>query len=306
MNKLVSIVSPCYNGESYLERYFESILSQTYRPLELILVNDGSSDGTENIVNAYREKLNASSITFKYIKKENGGSGAAVNDGLKLTTGEYLIWPDTDDFLYPESIEKRVTFLENNPQYGFVISDGRTYIEGSLEKKGLIKGIVTKNGNVFENVISGNIVYTPCGYMIKMDAFLDVNPQKEIFPSRYGQNIQMLLPVSSKYKCGHLEEELYGRVMRENSLSKKVWKESDDAWKKRILGLEEIYVETLKQIGGFALAYIPYVYYRNLRILDATSKKIGKEIHNQQRRILKAGGKLLRKEMLKTLLKNRR
>lgn len=303
MKGLVSIVSPCYNGESYLDRYFKAILKQTYRPLELILVNDGSTDKSEEIILSYKEQLEESGIAFKYIKKENQGSGSAVNDGLKLITGEYLIWPDTDDFLYPESIEKRVKFLEDNKEFGFVTSDGQTYKEGTLEKKEKIYAIVPKNGEMFDNVISGNVVYTPCGYMLRTSAFLEVNPNKEIFPSRYGQNIQMLLPISYKFKCGHLKEVLYGRVDRENSLSKKVWNSDSDAWKKRVLGLEEIYVETLKSIGQDALAYIPYVYFRNLRILNSISKGVSKNARKAQKRILSKSAKLLRKELFKTIIK---
>ena len=303
MKGLVSIVSPCYNGESYLDRYFKAILKQTYRPLELILVNDGSTDKSEEIILSYKEQLEESGIAFKYIKKENQGSGSAVNDGLKLITGEYLIWPDTDDFLYPESIEKRVKFLEDNKEFGFVCSDGQTYKEGTLEKKEKISAIVSKNGEMFDNVISGNVVYTPCGYMLRTSAFLEVNPNKEIFPSRYGQNIQMLLPISYKFKCGHLKEVLYGRVDRENSLSKKVWNSDSDAWKKRVLGLEEIYVETLKSIGQDALAYIPYVYFRNLRILNSISKGVSKNARKVQKRILSKSAKLLRKELFKTIIK---
>ena len=110
MNKLVSAVSPCYNGETYITRYFEAMLKQTYRPIEIILVNDGSTDKTEEIIMSYKGKLEESGITLKYIKKQNEGLGAAINDGLKHTEGEYLIWPDTDDVLFPESIEKRVSF----------------------------------------------------------------------------------------------------------------------------------------------------------------------------------------------------
>lgn len=301
--KLVSIVSPCYNGESYIERYFESILAQTYRPIELILVNDGSKDRTDEIVSGYKEKLIESGITFKYIKKDNEGLGAAINDGLKQTTGDYLIWPDTDDFLMPQSIEKRVKFLEEHPEFGFVYSDGNVYEENHLsEPVRSIQANIPDNGYLFENVVSGNVVYTPCGYMLRMSAFLDVNPQKEIYPSRYGQDIQMLLPISKKYRCGHIKEALYGRVDRPGSLSKKVWNESDDAWKKRVLGLEEIYVETLKSIGGDVLAYIPYIYYRDLRILTEISKKVGKKAYLEQRRVLVRAMKLMLSEIAKTIV----
>ena len=304
MNKLVSVVSPCYNGETYIARYLESMLKQTYRPLEIILVNDGSKDKTEEIILSYKERLEESGITLKYIKKENGGPGAAINDGLKYTTGEYLIWPDTDDFLFPESVEKRVAFLEEHPEFGFVYSDGQTFNENDLETPaGNIKVTMPKDGKLFKNVVSGNVVYTPCGYMIRMSAFLDVNPRKEIYPSRYGQAIQMLMPVSYKYRCGHLKENLYGRVDREGSLSKKVWNEDDLAWKNRVLGLEKIYVETLTSIGGEALAYIPYIYYRNLRILAAISKNINKKAQIVQKNTLKVSTKILIMEIIKTLFR---
>ncbi len=304
MNKLVSIVSPCYNGEAYIERYLEALLKQTYRPLEIVLVNDGSTDKTEEVILSYADKLEKSGITLKYVSKQNGGTGAAINDGLKHTTGEYLIWPDTDDFLFSKSIEKRVAYLEEHPEFGFVYSDGQTFSEKDIKAPaGNIKAKIPKNGYIFKNVLSGNVVYNPCGYMLRMSAFLDVNPQKEIYPSRYGQNIQMLMPIAYKYRCGHLKEKLYGRVDREGSLSKKVWNEDDTAWRNRVLGLEKIYVETLTSMGGEALAYIPYIYYRNHRTLAAISKNVGKKAYNMQKKTLKISTKMLITEIIKTFIK---
>lgn len=303
MAQLVSIVSPCYNGERYLSRYFDAILEQTYRPLELILVNDGSKDATQEIIDTYTDKLIAAGIRFSCIQKENQGVGAAINDGLKLTTGDYLIWPDTDDILAPDSIAKRVAFLQTHPEFGFVLSDGQTCLETNLENPtGCIGGIVPKDGWMFSNVISGNVVYTPCGYMLRMEAFLEVNPNKEIYPSRYGQDIQMLLPISRRFRCGHLKEVLYTRVDRADSLSKKVWTESDTAWKNRVLGLSDIYTETLKSIGEEAIAYIPYIKFRDLRTLSAISKNIGGETRKAQRKTLALARRLLLKELLKSFL----
>lgn len=304
MNKLVSIVSPVYNGEEYIERYLKSILAQTYRPLELILVNDGSTDGTDEVISKYIDIIKADNIGFKYIVKENGGSGSAVNAGLKYITGEYLIWPDTDDFLKPESIKKRVEYLEDHSELGFVYSDGQIYKEGTEDVPvAKIAATIPNDGNLFINVLSGRVVYNPCGYMIRMSAFLDVNPEKKIFPSRYGQNIQMLLPISYKYKCGYIQENLYGRVDREGSLSKRVWNETDDAWKNRVLGLEEIYVNTLKDIGGEALAYIPYIYYRDLRILQSTAKNIGENAYKNQKKTLSIATKMILKEIIKRFIR---
>ena len=196
--------------------------------------------------------------------------------------------------------------MEEHSQFGFVYSDGQTFYEKNIETP--VSDIIAKipqNGYMFKNVLLGNVVYNPCGYMLRMSAFLDVNPQKEIYPSRYGQNIQMLMPISYKYRCGHLKEKLYGRVDREGSLSKKVWNEDDTAWRNRVLGLEEIYVENLKRIGGEALAYIPYIYYRNHRILAAISQNVGKKAYSMQRKTLKISTKMLIVEIIKTFLKRR-
>lgn len=300
---LVSIVSPCYNGENYIQRYLDAIIAQTYRPLELVLVNDGSTDKTDEIIQRNADRFESENIPLKYIKKKNEGSGAAFNDGLKKTTGEYLIWPDTDDVLFPQSIEKRVRFLKTHPEYGFVTTDGYTFLEDDLQHpQNRIAAIVPANGRMFMNVLTSNVVFTPCGYMLRMSAFLEVNPTKSIFPSRYGQNIQMLLPISRKYRCGHIKEPLYGRVDRKGSLSKIVWNESDDAWKRRILGIEEIYVETLKLMGGDALGYIPYIYYKNLRILNSVSRNVSDEEHKTCNAALKNATGMMLQEVLKGLI----
>ncbi len=300
---LVSIVSPCYNGENYIQRYLDAIIAQTYRPLELVLVNDGSTDKTDEIIQRNADRFESANIPLKYIKKKNEGLGAAINDGLKKTTGDYLIWPDTDDVLFPQSIEKRVRFLKTHPEYGFVTTDGYTFLEDDLQHpQNRIAAIVPANGRMFMNVLTSNVVFTPCGYMLRMSAFLEVNPTKSIFPSRYGQDIQMLLPISRKYRCGHIKEPLYGRVDRKESLSKIVWNESDDAWKRRILGIEEIYVETLKLMGGDALGYIPYIYYKDLRILNSVSRNVSDEEHKTCNAALKNATSMMLQEVLKGLI----
>ena len=114
---LVSIITPCYNGESFLERYYESVLAQTYSELELTFVNDGSTDGTEKIALSYESRFRQKGIRYIYIKQENRGQASALNRGLKLFHGEYLTWPDSDDIIMPEFIEKKVSFLQTHPKY---------------------------------------------------------------------------------------------------------------------------------------------------------------------------------------------
>ena len=128
MNKpLVSIITPCFNGESCLDRYFKSILDQTYANLELIFVNDGSTDKTEEIALSYKSKLEEKGIQYTYIYQDNAGQAAALNKGLKIFKGDYLTWPDSDDVMTPDSIEKKVKFLTENKKYRMVRSNGLFY-----------------------------------------------------------------------------------------------------------------------------------------------------------------------------------
>ena len=132
--KKVSLISPCYNGENHLGYFLESLLTQTYENVEFIFVNDGSTDKTEEIFKAYQERLQNKGWDVVYISQENKGQAAAVNAGLKLVKGDYLLWPDSDDILYPEHIARKVAFMEKNPQYGVGFCSIDKVNENDLEK----------------------------------------------------------------------------------------------------------------------------------------------------------------------------
>lgn len=111
----VSIIIPVYNGDNYVSLAIESALRQTYKNIEIIVVNDGSKDKTDKICKSYGKKI-------KYIKKENGGVSTALNLGIKNMTGDYFSWLSHDDLYYPEKIEKEIDYLrENNLIYSKTI-----------------------------------------------------------------------------------------------------------------------------------------------------------------------------------------
>lgn len=97
-----SIVIPVYNVEKYLEKCLDSVINQTYDNFEVIIVNDGSTDNSESIINKYLKK----DKRFKLFNKENGGLSEARNYGLKYVTGDYVIFLDSDDYLETELLEK--------------------------------------------------------------------------------------------------------------------------------------------------------------------------------------------------------
>lgn len=103
----VSIIIPVYNGANYLKEAIESAISQTYKNLEIIVVNDGSNDNgkTDKICRSYGNKI-------KYFIKENGGPASALNLGIEKMNGEYFSWLSHDDLYYPQKVENQVKFIE--------------------------------------------------------------------------------------------------------------------------------------------------------------------------------------------------
>jgi len=108
--ELVSVVVPIYNVEQYLEKCVESICRQTYENLEIILVNDGSPDQCGQMCEEYAKMDNR----IKVIHKKNGGLSDARNSGVKLATGKYLLFVDSDDYIAKDLVEKTVTVAEKN------------------------------------------------------------------------------------------------------------------------------------------------------------------------------------------------
>lgn len=110
MDNLVSIIVPVYNTEKYLNKCVDSILSQTYTNLEIILVNDGSSDNSPKICDDYANK----DSRVKVVHKENGGLSDARNAGLDVASGDYITFIDSDDYIESESIELLLNALKEN------------------------------------------------------------------------------------------------------------------------------------------------------------------------------------------------
>lgn len=218
---LVTIITPCYNGETFLDGYFRSILAQTYSPIELILVNDGSTDRTEEIALSYRSALEAKEIVFKYLYQPNGGQAKAMNTGFREMTGEYLIWPDSDDLLTPDSIEKRVAFFEAHPEYAFLRSNGYFF---DFETGRPLRRVSDKENRFHEEIFLDMILeetYCCCGcYMVRTSALKKIYPDLRIDESYAGQNWQILIPMAGKYLCGYIDEDLYQIMERPNSHSR--------------------------------------------------------------------------------------
>lgn len=124
-NPLVSIVIPVYNGSNYMREAIDSALAQTYDNIEVLVINDGSSDNgaTRDIALSYGDKI-------RYFEKENGGVATALNLGIREMKGKFFSWLSHDDLYYPDKIEKQVEFYKQvNP--GTVIFSHEDFIDST-------------------------------------------------------------------------------------------------------------------------------------------------------------------------------
>lgn len=105
---IVSVIIPCYNGAAYLKQCLDSIINQTLEEIEIICVDDGSTDDTLNILNEYKSK----DSRLQVVTQKNAGAGAARNNGLRIATGKYLSFLDSDDFFEPDMLEEAYNSAE--------------------------------------------------------------------------------------------------------------------------------------------------------------------------------------------------
>lgn len=251
MEKLVSIITPCYNGEQYIDRYARSLLNQNYNNCQLIFMDDGSTDASKEKIFSYKEEFIKKGFSFEYHFHNNKGLGATIAEGVKYIKGDYFIWPDIDDTLTIDSIKKKVNFLETHLSYGVVRTDyAKIHDDNPSEilEYGAQKYPNRWKENLFEDYLLNNQIWLQPGcFMIRTAAFLDSNPSRYIYPTRRGQDWQMLLPVLYKYKCGYIDEPLYNYYLHAGSMSDVTNESPDDTIKKYEM-YEELIVDTLVHI----------------------------------------------------------
>jgi glycosyltransferase involved in cell wall biosynthesis len=119
---MISIIIPIYNHADKLSRCLDSILKQSYKDYEVIIVNDGSTDNVEEVFERYKQNFNLSTLIFQLITQENNGANSARNRGHKEASGEYLLFCDADIEMEPEMLEIMLKTLESNPKASFTYS----------------------------------------------------------------------------------------------------------------------------------------------------------------------------------------
>ena len=209
MNK-VSLIIPVYNAEPYLGEMLDSILAQTFRNIQLVVVNDGSADQSEDVFFSREPALKEKLSEVIYLKHEqNLSASEAMNTALPFCDGEYLGWADADDILMPDSIGKKAEYLDHFPRLAMVRSNGIQFDQDSGRCCEIAKPGDKQTRSIFEDLLFSDTFCSNGCYMLRSDVFFSCYPDRRIPGSRQGQNMQMLLPPASLSDCGYIDDILF-------------------------------------------------------------------------------------------------
>lgn len=162
MNQLVSVIMPAYNAEKFLPGSLASALAQSYRPLEIVVVDDGSSDGSVAVARSFGAPVTV-------VAQQNGGPGSARNRGIRESRGSYLAFLDADDLWSPDKIEKQVAVFEGRPDLGLLYTGYRRFLEGD-PKAGDPVQVKPVSGRLFGPLYHGRLPIATSTVMLRRSA----------------------------------------------------------------------------------------------------------------------------------------
>jgi glycosyltransferase involved in cell wall biosynthesis len=172
---LISIIIPVYNGEKYLFEAIDSILAQTYYPVEIILIDDGSTDGSAEIAKRF-------SPAVKYCYQRNAGTGAARNRGLELAQGSFFAFLDADDVWLRDKLAIQMAVFYGNPETDVVFGYVKQFYSPELDE------VTRSRLRCTDEAMPG---FLPCTMLIKRKAFFQVG----LFETdwRLGQDVSWIM-----------------------------------------------------------------------------------------------------------------
>ncbi len=209
----VSVIMPSYNDAKYLGQAIKSVLAQTYRNFELVIINDGSTDNTEEIVAGFKDK------SIKYFRQENQGLAAAHNAGIKQSQGEFIIKLDADDKMTPDFIAGHLHEFEKHPEADLVYCDDCLIDESDKVIRIIKRPEYIDRKLLIRDMFRGGYPVVPFRTCIRKSVFDKIGFFDENL--LIGEDYDMMRRfVKHGLKIHHLPGALYLRRMTENSLSR--------------------------------------------------------------------------------------
>lgn len=223
----ISVILPTYNREVTLERAIKSVLAQTHRNFELIVIDDGSTDNTNLIIDKYSGEI-------RYFSKLHAGVSSARNLGLEKSEGTWVAFLDSDDYWLPGKLERQLEYLTNHPGMMIVQTDEQWIRNGVPVNP--MKKHKKHSGWIFRYCLPLCIV-SPSAVLIHQKVFNDVGVFDESFP--VCEDYDLWLRIAIKYQIGLIPEKLIVKIGgHADQLSRKYW------------GMDRFRVRALEKVLG--------------------------------------------------------
>ena len=201
-NQLVTVVIPAYNRVNYIEQTIGSVLDQTYPQIQLIVIDDGSTDGTYEKIQAYGDRLQL----LTHPGHLNRGQSASINLGLRQASGKYIAILDSDDYWAPEKLDIQVDFLEKHPDIGLVYTNGY-----AVNAEGEILYAIYDNNhkeyNDTDAVLLDCYILLPQNSLVRKSVYDKAGFFEESY--RSAQDHDMLIRIAEITKFAYLQDFLF-------------------------------------------------------------------------------------------------
>lgn len=232
----VSIIVPIYNVENYLKRCVESLINQTFKNIEIILVDDGSTDNSGNICDELKETDNR----IKVYHKQNGGLGSARNYGLQQAIGEYILFLDSDDFIELNTLEKMIKYEGYD-----IVCCGFDRVDEETKKvysKEMIE-MPFDEIEVNDETIMELAFLSPSGWgkLFKKDLINDIKFSEDKRAIEDTLFYLEIIPKAKKIK--YVKEILWHYMVRKNSLIMSITEEKADLFENNLLEIKNKYIK---------------------------------------------------------------
>lgn len=208
----MSVVLPTYNRANLLGRAIQSVLNQTYRNFELIIVDDGSKDDTDEVISRFRDPR----LIFLQHKSNLGGA-AARNTGINKSQGEYIAFLDSDDLWLEEKLEKQIELIGKAPHHIGVVYTGMLRFEGNQIKYYPPPEVKVIDHNIHHQLLKKNFIGTPAT-LVRRECFQSVGMFDERLPRL--QEWELWIRVSAEYDFLFIDQPLVKTYQVDNSISK--------------------------------------------------------------------------------------
>ena len=261
MQPKASIVIPCHNKATWISDMFDSVVAQKWDNIEIILVNDGSTDGTRDVIEAYVSRFTARGFETVIIDQDNQGVAAAVYAGLMQISGAFVCVPDCDDVLLPEYVSAMVERLLTHPEDNWITCDIHTHFwyPSSSWLNSLPEVAVKYPYRVLESLILCRVLASVHCYMIRVSFLLSSGVLDNFHvSSRISQEPQIWAPLAlTGERPVHMRKSLYKHCPREASVMQSLQtSEKTKHWIEQYYELVKKSITAHKTLSAYDIALI--------------------------------------------------